>query len=555
MANNITLKGLLNPNDLVAESALIGGAAGTTRLDEYMVTVDQPGSSLTLTLDPITGTYDGLIALVNPKTGTQLAFNNGGGAGADDQILSFALPADETQFKVIVASNGAIVPPAEYNLTAQVNNGNVALTSLNPSASGNQPAQTGTSTIVSGQLGASDFFAPPAAGNYSLADEYRVVPTLGGNLTVGVTGVPAGFVNPPRLELIDATTGTLLAFNVGPAAALPATALTVGTEYRVRILSSGDLGTNNPASYQLAFNAPNGVSVTPVSTSQGSGTIAVNSPTLAPDPAAIAPDTTQYQRFNKGQQGSVENPDNTKPVNTFDLIQLSTGDDIINLNIPPNPPFTALTPAINADGTTNFEGARWVVALGGNDNFIGTAGNDVPIVGNAGNDTFLMGDGADVAVGGRDSDKLNGEAGNDILNGNAGNDRVDGGDGNDILNGGRDNDILIGGLGNDLISGDAGQDFLTGGGGADTFVLKNDADNAAATAALADAIADFSIAEADKIQLVGAGFADLTFESIDLAVDGGSATAATAIKAGGQYLGIVQNVSPFDLANSSLFVV
>lgn len=557
MANNITLKGQLNPNDLVADSALIGGAAGNTRLDEYMVTVDQPGSSLTLTLDPVTATYDGLIALVNPKTGQQLAFDNTGAAGLDDQILNFVLPAGDTQFKVVVASSGGIVTPADYNLTAQVNNGNVALTSLNPAASGSQPAQTGTSTIVSGQLTANDFFAPPAAGNYSLADEFRVVPTLAGNLTVGITGVPAGFApNNPRLELIDATTGALVVSNVGPAAALPATPLTVGTEYRVRLLSSGDLGTNTPASYQLAFNAPNGVSVTPVSTSQGLGTVAINTPTLAPDPAAIAPDTTQYLRFNKGAQGSVEVPDATKPVNTFDLIQLSTGDDVINLNTPPNPPFTALTPAINADGTTNFEGARWVVASGGNDSFIGTAGNDVPIVGNAGNDTFTMGDGADVVVGGRDSDKLNGEAGNDILNGNLGNDRLDGGAGNDVLNGGRDNDIIIGGLGNDLISGDVGQDFLTGGGGADTFVLKNDADNAVATADLADVITDFSIADADKIQLVGAGFADLTFESIDLGVDGGGATTATAIKvaASGQYLGIVQNTSPFALANSSLFV-
>ncbi|MGB6170136.1 MAG: calcium-binding protein [Geitlerinemataceae cyanobacterium] len=557
MANNITLKGQLNLNDRFADSALVGGAAGDTRLDEYMVTVDQPGSSLTLTLDPVTATYDGFIALIDPKTGQQLAFDNTGAAGLDDQILSFALPAGDTQFKVVVASNGAIVPPADYNLTAQVDNGNVALTSLNPATSGSQPAQTGIATIVSGQLTANDFFAPPVAGNYSLADEFRVVPTLGGNLTVGITGVPAGFTNPPRLELIDATTGTLVAANVGPAAALPATLLNVGTEYRVRLLSSGNLGTNTPASYQLAFNAPNGVSVTPVSTSQGSGTVSINTPTLAPDPAAIAPDTTQYLRFNKGTQGSVEVPDATKPVNTFDLIQLSTGDDVINLNTPPNPPFTALTPAINADSTTNFEGARWVVASGGNDSFVGTAGNDVPIVGNAGNDTFTMGDGADVAVGGRDSDKLNGDAGNDILNGNAGNDRVDGGDGNDTLNGGRDNDIIIGGLGNDLMSGDAGQDFLTGGGGADTFVLTNNANNTAATANLADVITDFNVADADKIQLVGAGFADLTFESIDLAVDGGGATAATAIKlaASGQYLGIVQNVSPFALANSSLFVV
>lgn len=556
MANNITLKGQLNANDLVADSGLITPVAGNTRLDEYLVTVDQPGSTLTLNLAPVTGTFDGSVSLVDPKTGVELAFADAAVAGAPD-IVNFALPPGETQFKVVVTSVGALVPPADYNLIAQVNNGNVALASLNPAASGSQPAQTGANLVVSGQLTAEDIFAPPVAGNFSLADEFRVLPTLGGNLTVGITGVPAGFANPPRLELINVTTGAIEGSNVAPAAQLTALPLTVGNEYRVRILSSGNLGTNTPASYQLAFNAPNGVSVTPVSTTQGSGTVAVNSPTLAPDPAAIAPDTTQYLRFNKGAQGSVEVPDATKPVNTFDLIQLSAGDDAINLNTPPNPPFTALTPAINADGTTNFDNARWVVASGGNDSFTGTAANDVPIVGNAGNDTFLMGDGADVAVGGRDSDKINGEAGNDILNGNAGNDRIDGGDGNDTLNGGRDNDIIIGGFGNDLISGDAGQDFLTGGGGADTFVMTNNADNIAATAALADVITDFNIAEADKIKLVGAGFADLTFESIDLAVDGGVATAATAIKltASGQYLGIVQNQSPFALANSALFVI
>lgn len=557
MANNITLKGQLNANDLVADSALITPVAGNTRLDEYLVTVDQPGSTLTLNLAPVTATFDGSVSLINPKTGVELAFADAAVAGAPD-IVNFALPAGETQFKVVVTSVGALAAPADYNLTAQVNNGNVALASLNPAASGSQPAQTGIATIVSGQLTADDIFAPPVPGNFSLADEFRVVPTLGGNLTVGITGVPAGFTpNTPRLELINATTGAIEGLNVGAAAQLTALPLTVGNEYRVRILSSGNLGTNTPASYQLAFNAPNGVSVTPVSTTQGSGTVALNSPTLAPDPAAVASDTSQYLRFNKGAQGSVEVPDATKPVNTFNLIQLSTGDDVINLNTPPNPPFTALTPAINADGTTNFDNARWVVAAGGNDSFVGTAANDVPIVGNAGNDTFTMGDGADVAVGGRDSDKINGEAGNDILNGNAGNDRLDGGDGNDTLNGGRDNDIIIGGLGNDLISGDAGQDFLTGGGGSDTFVLTNNPDNIAATAALADVITDFTIGDADKLKLVGVGFADLTFESIDLAIDGGATTSATAIKltTGGQYLGIVQNQSPFAIANSGLFVV
>jgi Ca2+-binding RTX toxin-like protein len=556
MANNITLKGQLNQNDLVTDSSLITPVGGNTRLDEYLVTVDQPGSLLTLNLAPLTATYDGSVSLVNPKTGVEIAFADAAVAGVPDQILSFPLPAGETQFKVVITSVGPLAPPADYNLTAQVNNGNVALTSLNPSTSSSQPTQTGMATVVSGGLGGSDFSAPPTPGNFSLADEFRVIPTLSGNLTVGITDLPLGFTPNPRLELIDATTGTILVTATGAAAALPPTLLNVGTEYRVRILSSGALGTNNIASYKLAFNAPNGVSVTPISTTQGSGTVALNTPTLAPDPAAVAPDTTQYLRFNKGAQGSVEFPDATKPVNTFDLIQLSTGDDVINLNTPPNPPFTALTPAINPDGTTNFENARWVVASSGNDMFVGTANNDVPIVGNAGNDTFNMGNGADVAVGGRDSDKINGEGGNDILNGNAGNDRLDGGDDNDTLNGGRDNDSITGGLGSDLISGDAGQDFLTGGGESDTFVLTNNADNVAATAALADVITDFSI-NADRIKLVGAGFADLTFESIDLAIDGGGITAATAIKltAVGQYLGIVQNVSPFNLANSALFVV
>jgi Ca2+-binding RTX toxin-like protein len=552
MANNATLSGQLNVNDLVTNSFFITGVAGDTRLDEYIITLDQAGgANLTLTLDVTTPTFDGVVALVNAKTGAQLAIQDVLGAGGDE-VINFALPAGDTSFKVVVSSFAALALPASYNLTALVNNGNVELTSLNTAVS--QASQSGTNAIVSGQLTDNDFISPPAPGSYSLADEYRVIPTLAGDLTVGITGTPLGFI--PRLELINATTGTLLAINTGVAASIAGAALAVGQDYRVRVLANTAFGTNNVGSYQLAFNAPSGITVTPLSASQGAGVVSVNSPTLSPDPLFKAPDSTQYLRFNKGENGPVGQLDPAKPLNDFNLIALSTGDDAINLNIPPNPPFTDLQPAIKPDGTTDFANARWVLALDGNDQFIGTVNNDVPIAGNTGNDTFLMGSGADVAIGGKGSDKLNGENGNDILNGNLDNDRVDGGAGNDTLNGGQGEDLLFGQAGNDVLNGDTGRDFLTGGLDADVFVLTNNVDNIVATAAQADVITDFSIAQADKIQLVGAGFSDLTFESINLIVDGGAAVAATAIKltTGGQYMGVVSGISPFDLANSSLFV-
>jgi Ca2+-binding RTX toxin-like protein len=551
MANNATLIGQLNANDLVTNSFFFTAVVGNTRLDEYIITRDQAvGDNLKLTLDVTTPTFDGVVVLVNAKTGAQLAIQNVSVAGGDE-VINFALPAGDTSFKVIVTSSAALALPESYNLTAQVNNGNVELTSLNTAVS--QASQTGTNPIVSGQLTDNDFISP-STPEYSLADEYRVIPTLAGNLTVGITGTPLGFV--PRLEFINATTGTLLVINTGVAASIAGAALAVGQDYRVRVLANTAFGTNNVGSYQLAFNAPSGITVTPLSASQGAGVVSVNSPTLSPDPLFKAPDSTQYLRFNKGENGPVGQLDPAKPLNDFNLIALSTGDDAINLNIPPNPPFTDLQPAIKPDGTTDFANARWVLALDGNDQFIGTVNNDVPIAGNTGNDTFLMGSGADVAIGGKGSDKLNGENGNDILNGNLDNDRVDGGAGNDTLNGGQGEDLLFGQAGNDVLNGDTGRDFLTGGLDADVFVLTNNVDNIVATAAQADVITDFSIAQADKIQLVGAGFSDLTFESINLIVDGGAAVAATAIKltTGGQYMGVVSGISPFDLANSSLFV-
>ncbi|NJN62601.1 MAG: calcium-binding protein [Coleofasciculaceae cyanobacterium RL_1_1] len=174
------------------------------------------------------------------------------------------------------------------------------------------------------------------------------------------------------------------------------------------------------------------------------------------------------------------------------------------------------------------------------------------MTGNLGNDTFNLGAGADVAVAGKGSDILNGDAGNDQLAGNAGNDILNGGDGDDSLIGGQDDDILNGGAGKDMLSGDFGRDFLTGGSEADTFVLSSN--SAVAAANLADVITDFTAGQSDKIQINGvAGFSALTLEGVDLLIDGALSTNATALKitATGQYVGVVDGISPFNLAEQS----
>jgi hypothetical protein len=105
--------------------------------------------------------------------------------------------------------------------------------------------------------------------------------------------------------------------------------------------------------------------------------------------------------------------------------------------------------------------------------------------------------------------------------------------------------MLMGGNGSDLLAGDRGQDMLTGGGGNDTFILAGGL-SASAILISADVITD--LAMGDKIGLTdGIGFANLTFESVSLQLDGGASVASWAIKSGNNYLGIVQGVSESQL--------
>jgi Ca2+-binding RTX toxin-like protein len=355
----------------------------------------------------------------------------------------------------------------------------------------------------------------------------------------------------PRLQIIDVTNGTITD-NVLGVGTTASESLQAGREYRVRVFAQGKLGTEDVRNYELVLNAPSGVNVAQLDAGEGGGVNVVNSPTQQPAPPATAPDFAQYARFNKGEKGSVSGSGTGKPVNNFNLIALSDGSDNINLASPPNvggtPIFTDLIAGITG-GSVNFDNARWMVALDGNDTINGTADNNIPVVGNKGNDTFNLGDGADVGVGGADDDTLNGEGGDDILNGNRGNDVVNGDDGDDTLNGGADGDVLMGGFGDDVLSGDRGQDFLTGGGDADTFELQ--ASNATATAAEADVITDFNASEADRVQLSGTSFAQVQLKATEIAIDAGSIQPATAIQdsSSGGYLGVLEGVSPYEVAS------
>ncbi|MEG4812124.1 CAP domain-containing protein [Microcoleus sp. F8-D3] len=191
-----------------------------------------------------------------------------------------------------------------------------------------------------------------------------------------------------------------------------------------------------------------------------------------------------------------------------------------------------------------------IFALSGKDNITRGEGAD-SINGMQGADTINGAGGNDSLSGGKESDSIDGGVGNDFISGNNDNDRLIGSDGNDTIRGGKEDDILIGGNGSDLLAGDRGQDILTGGAGNDTFILAGGL-SASATLISADAIVDFG--DGDKIGLTDSiGFANLTFEAVSLQLDGGASIAATAIKSGNNYLGIVQGVSQSQLA-SSVFV-
>ena len=141
---------------------------------------------------------------------------------------------------------------------------------------------------------------------------------------------------------------------------------------------------------------------------------------------------------------------------------------------------------------------------------------------------------------------LTGKGGADTLYGYGGNDTLNAGSGstNDILYGGAGNDTLLGTDGDNTLDGGTGADTITSGGGVDTFVLRVGSGGTAITDA--DTFKDFT----DGTDLIGLdnglAFGDLTIEQ-----GTGSYSSHTVIKAGSEYLAVVENMTASDLTESS----
>jgi Ca2+-binding RTX toxin-like protein len=191
--------------------------------------------------------------------------------------------------------------------------------------------------------------------------------------------------------------------------------------------------------------------------------------------------------------------------------------------------------------------------LGGNDQILGTSGRDVAN-GNQGDDSLVGGGGEDFLRGGQSADVVDGGADADIVNGNRGDDIVRGGAGDDVVRGGADNDYLYGNEGNDVLTGDRGYDVCYGGGGSDDFILNPSVDRTE-NAGQADWIADFNVADGDRIGLAGVeNIEQISAGDVDVNQDGISDTAL--IGSNNEVLGVALgiNASEFNVQDS-VFVV
>jgi len=106
-----------------------------------------------------------------------------------------------------------------------------------------------------------------------------------------------------------------------------------------------------------------------------------------------------------------------------------------------------------------------------------------------------------MALGGNDN--VIGSNNSDVINGNRGNDRIRGRAGDDFIRGGLGNDTLIGNSGNDYLVGDAGADILAGNGGADTFVLRARTAVSPGNVDAADSILDFNPGQGYLMAIAG----------------------------------------------------
>lgn len=192
----------------------------------------------------------------------------------------------------------------------------------------------------------------------------------------------------------------------------------------------------------------------------------------------------------------------------------------------------------------------------GDDVLVGGRGSE-RLFGNDGDDRLIGGRGDDYLDGGAGRDSLSGQQGDDYLSGGSGRDRLNGGSGDDRLSGGSSADVLIGGSGDDhlnggsagdQLTGGSGHDHINGGSGADTvfFDVSRDGND------VVDLGTGFDFA---RVTASGSGQVRLTFTSAEVgngsAKDAGTLTnqdgkLAVRLQAENGADGLVGPVSRFD---------
>jgi hypothetical protein len=182
----------------------------------------------------------------------------------------------------------------------------------------------------------------------------------------------------------------------------------------------------------------------------------------------------------------------------------------------------------------------------GIDTLNGDSGDDL-IQGENDEDFLFGGQGNDVILGGFGSDIINGEAGDDVIRGEQDSDFLVGGEDNDLIFGGTGDDRILGEAGNDRLYGDKGRDTLIGGEGNDIFFIEPGTGGNTPTDA--NFLFDFQPG-IDTIALVG----DFPFDSLNITEDPRDSNNTLIQAANGEYLAVVQRVSPDRLTRSNFFI-
>ncbi|MDX2103479.1 MAG: calcium-binding protein [Alphaproteobacteria bacterium] len=159
---------------------------------------------------------------------------------------------------------------------------------------------------------------------------------------------------------------------------------------------------------------------------------------------------------------------------------------------------TIFAGAINEGMTTIVGGSGTYTIVGGANG----SGLSLNLSASSGNYTVFRPSNATTVMTGSGTDVIVGDEGNQSLSCGAGDDQLFGAGGDDTLTGGTGDDTIVGGDGADVFESGVGADTLFGGTGSDFFHIgfASGTDRAL--------IADFSLAEGDRLNLVDLGFAN-----------------------------------------------